>query len=109
MELQEEAGFPALKVIQHATGNNARILAIQDKTGSVRPGFAADLIVVNGNPLENMKVLSMSGVESVKGGEQVHTGGVEWTIKDGYCYHGPTLSAEVRAMVAKARQSHGNP
>ena len=30
---------------------------MQDKIGSVRPGYMADLIVVNGNPLENMKVL----------------------------------------------------
>jgi len=29
--------------------------------------------------------------------------GVEWTIKDGYCYHAPTMAKEVREMVAKAR------
>jgi hypothetical protein len=33
----------------------------------------------------------------------VHTGGVEWTIKDGIPYHGPTLMREVKQMVAKAR------
>ncbi len=105
LELHEEAGFSPIKVIQHATGNNARILGIEDKTGSIRPGYAADLIVVNGNPLENMKVLYPTGIETVKDGQQVHGGGIEWTIKDGYCYHVPTLSAEVRAMVSKAKKS----
>ena len=29
--------------------------------------------------------------------------GIEWTIKDGIPYHGPTLLAEVRQIVARAR------
>jgi hypothetical protein len=32
---------------------------------------------------------------------------VEWTIKDGIPYHGPTLMAEVREMVADARKKTG--
>jgi hypothetical protein len=28
---------------------------------------------------------------------------VEWTIKDGIPYHGPTLMREVKEMVARAR------
>ncbi len=109
LELHEEAGFNPIKVIQHATGNNAKILGMESKIGSVRPGFLADLIVVNGNPLDNMKVLYPGGVESIRDGKQVHTGGVEWTIKDGYCYHAPTLAAQVREMVAKAKASSAKP
>jgi imidazolonepropionase-like amidohydrolase len=105
LELHEEAGFNPIKVIQHVTGNNARILGMEDKVGSVRPGYLADLIVVNGNPLENIKVLYPTGVEAIRDGRQVHTGGIEWTVKDGFCYHVPTLSAQVREMVAKARKS----
>jgi cytosine/adenosine deaminase-related metal-dependent hydrolase len=90
-------------VIQHATGNNARILGHEAELGRVRQGFKADLIVVNGNPLENLKVLYPTGVEDVKDGKPIHTGGVEWTIKDGIPYHGPTLMREVKALVAKAR------
>lgn len=96
LELHEEAGFQPIKVIQHATGNNARILGMQEKIGSVRPGYMADLIVVNGNPLENMKVLYPAL-------EAAQNTGVEWTIKDGYVYHAPTLAKEVREIVAKAR------
>ncbi|MEO8448352.1 MAG: amidohydrolase family protein, partial [Gemmatimonadota bacterium] len=103
LELQQEAGFLTTKVIQHATGNNAKILGIDDRIGRVRTGFLADLIVVNGNPLEDLKVLYATGTTTVKDGKEVRSGGVEWTIKDGIPYHGPTLLAEVKEMVAKAR------
>ena len=93
MELHQEAGFHPIKIIQQATGNNAKILGQQEKLGRVRAGFAADLIVVNGNPLENLKVLYPSG-----------PGGVEWTIKDGIPYHAPTLMARVKEIVAQARK-----
>ncbi len=103
LELQQEAGFQPLKVIQHATGNNARILGRESDLGRVRAGYLADLIVVNGNPLENLKVFYPTGVDEVRDGKVVRGGGVEWTIKDGIPYHGPTLLREVRDMVAKAR------
>lgn len=93
LELHAEAGFHAIKVIQHATGNNARILGMEGQLGGVRAGYLADLIVVNGNPLENIKVLYPS----------TDGAGVEWTIKDGIPYHAPTLAAEVRGIVHKAR------
>ena len=103
LELHQEAGFNTIKVIQHATGNNARILGQENNLGRVRVGYLADLIVVNGNPLENIKVLYPTGVDVVRDGKQTHTGGVEWTIKDGIAYHGPTLMKEVKDLVAKAR------
>ena len=103
MELHQEAGFHPLKIIQQATGNNAKILGQEDRLGRIRVGYKADLIVVNGNPLENLKVLYPTGVEEVRGGKVARTGGIEWTIKDGIPYHGPTLMAEVKEMVAKAR------
>jgi hypothetical protein len=104
MELHQEAGFHPLKIIQQATGNNAKILGQEEKLGRVRAGFAADLIVVNGNPLENLKVLYPIGIEEIREGRQVHSGGVEWTIKDGIPYHAPTLMARVKQIVAEARK-----
>jgi imidazolonepropionase-like amidohydrolase len=92
LELQQEAGFQPLIVLQHATQNNARILGQENRLGRVRVGYAADILVVNGNPLENLKVLYPTG-----------PGGVEWTIKDGIPYHVPELMADVKQMVAKAR------
>src|SRR5262245_58590646 len=103
LELHQEAGFNPLKIIQHATGNNAKILGQEEKLGRVRAGYTADLIVVNGNPLENLKVLYPTGVDEIRDGRTVHTGGVEWTIKGGIPYHGPTLMREIKEMVSKAR------
>jgi imidazolonepropionase-like amidohydrolase len=108
LELHQEAGFHPLKVIEHATGNNARILGEQERLGRVRVGYLADLIVVNGNPLENLKVLYATGVDEVRDGKTAHTGGVEWTIKDGIPYHGPTLMREIKEMVAKARSERAS-
>ncbi|MEP6731246.1 MAG: amidohydrolase family protein [bacterium] len=107
LELQQEAGFQPLKVIQHATGNNAHILGRDADLGRVRAGFLADLIVVNGNPLENLKVFYPTGVDELRDGKVVRGGGVEWTIKDGIPYHAPTLFADVKAMVTKARAERG--
>ena len=102
MELHQEAGFNPIKVIQHATGNNAQILGQPERLGRVRAGFAADIIVVNGNPLEDLKVLYATGTDVVKEGKVVRGGGIEWTIKDGIPYHGPTLLREVKEIVARA-------
>jgi len=57
LELHQEAGFHPIQVIQQATSNGATILGQEGRLGRVRAGFAADLLVVNGNPLENLKVL----------------------------------------------------
>lgn len=103
LELHQEAGFHPLKVVQHATANNARILGMDDRIGRVRVGYKADLIVVNGNPLADFKVLSPLGVEEIRDGKIFRTGGVEWTIKDGIAFHAPTLAGEVREIVARAR------
>src|ERR1041385_6641466 len=104
LELHQEAGFNPLKIIQHATGNNAKILGQEEKLGRVRAGYLADLIVVNGNPLENLKVLYPTGTDEIRNGKLVHTGGVEWTIKDGIPYHAPTLMARVKDIVAQAKK-----
>jgi imidazolonepropionase-like amidohydrolase len=98
MELHQEAGFHPIRIIQQATGNNARILGQEERLGRVRAGFAADLIVVNGNPLENLKALYPTGVEEIREGRAVRTGGVEWTIKDGIAYNVASLMARVKEL-----------
>jgi imidazolonepropionase-like amidohydrolase len=106
LELHEEAGFSPLEVIAHATVNGARLLGLADRLGRVRPGFVADLLVVNGNPLENLHVLNPTGADMNVNGHNVHGGGIEWTIKDGIPYHVPTLMREVREMVGRARREN---
>ena len=103
MELHAEAGFNPLKIIQHCTGNNARILGQEERLGRVRAGWLADLLVVDGNPLEDIKVLYAGGTSALRDGREVRTLGSEWVIKDGIPYSGPQLLREVKAIVEKAR------
>jgi imidazolonepropionase-like amidohydrolase len=107
MELHQEAGFLPLKVIEHATFNNAKILGQENHMGKVRAGYLADLIVVNGNPLEDFKVLYPTGIDEWRNGKKIPGGGIEWTIKDGIPYHGPTLMNEVKDIVSRARSLKG--
>lgn len=99
LELHEEAGFHPLEVITHATVNGATLLGMGDTLGRVRQGYLADLLVVNGNPLENLRVLNPYGIDVIRDGRMTRGGGIEWTIKNGVPYHVPTLMKEVKAMV----------
>ena len=49
------AGLPPAVVLKAATINGANALGIDDKLGSIEPGKLADLVVVNGNPLDDIK------------------------------------------------------
>ena len=107
LELHQEAGFHPLDVIKHATGNNALILGEEERLGRVKPGYMADLILVNGNPLKNLKLLYPTGTGVNEDGEYRIGGRVEWTIKDGFCYQGSVLMEDVRRMVREAREARG--
>ena len=104
LELQQEAGFHPLEVIQHATYNGARALGLTS-TGVVRVGYDADLLLVDASPLHNFKVLYGSGIEVAEGGKMVHKGGVKYTIKKGIVFDAESLRADLREMVRKARDA----
>ncbi len=120
LELLEEAGFHPLEVLKMATANGAKMIGMEDKLGRVRQGFIADLLVVNGNPVENLRLLNPYGTDvltydgkvvnnygAIMPGDPkvdvVRGGGIEWTIKEGIPYHVPTLMKEVKDMVIQAR------
>ena len=103
MELHQEAGFHPLKVIQHCTGNNAKILGLDDKIGRIRAGFAADLIIVDGNPLEDLKTLYPTNQVQLKDGKEVRAG-LEWTIAGGVPYFVPALTARIKQIVDEAKK-----
>ncbi|MFY7950035.1 MAG: amidohydrolase family protein, partial [Gemmatimonas sp.] len=103
MELHAEAGFHPAKIIEHCTGNNAKILGRENELGRIRAGWLADLVVVDGNPLEDIKVLYAGGTSALRNGTQVQTLGPEWIIKDGIPYNGPQLVTEIKAIVARAK------
>lgn len=99
LELHQEAGFHPLQIVQQATLNGARVLGQEKKFGRLRTGWSADMLIVDGNPLEDFKVLypypANSGVKP----------GVQWTIKAGIPYSVPQLMQELKTMVEKARRA----
>ncbi len=56
--LLNRAGLSPMESIVAATGRAAEALSLSRVTGSLRPGLAADLIVVDGNPIEDLTLLS---------------------------------------------------
>ena len=54
MELLVMAGIPALEVISMCTSEAAKILRRVDKFGSLQAGLSADILIVEGNPAENI-------------------------------------------------------
>lgn len=110
LELLQEAGLHPLEVIQAATMNGALTLAAPKNKpiefGIVREGLLADMVIVDQNPLENLKVLYGTGAVRLKDqtGRVERVGGVKWTIKDGIVYDAKKLLAEVARMVEKQKQ-----
>jgi len=54
LELYVEAGMTPLEALQTATIVAARAMNLADDSGSIEPGKRADLVLVNGNPLQNI-------------------------------------------------------
>ena len=100
LELLREAGFHPLEVIRSATLNGAEALKMDDKIGSVQIGKYADFVIVEENPLKNLKTLYGTGAIRLNNdNEVVRVGGVKYTIKDGIVYDAKKLLEEVKEMV----------
>lgn len=61
----EKAGISEMDAIMAATINGAKVLRVDDITGSLEAGKSADLIVVNGNPLEDIRAISVDNMEVI--------------------------------------------
>ena len=57
MRLMQEGGMSATAVLASATGDCARALGIDTEVGTLRPGRAADVIAVPGNPADDLRRL----------------------------------------------------
>jgi imidazolonepropionase-like amidohydrolase len=113
LELLREAGFHPVEVIRAATMHGAMKLFEPKGTapefGTLRPGLKADLVVVDQNPLENLKVLYGTGAVKLNDqtGQVERVGGIKYTIKDGIVYDAKKLLEDVREMVKKQKQQRG--
>ena len=105
LEMLREAGLTPMEVIQAATINGARELydpkGMEPPFGMIREGMLADLAIVDGNPLRNLKVLYGTGHRRLnrETNRLETTGGVIWTIKDGIVFDARALLADVARMV----------
>src|SRR6056300_743905 len=108
LELLREAGFHPLEVIQAATLNGAELLGMSDEIGSVTIGKKADFVIVEENPLVNLKVLYGTGaIKLTEDNEVVRVGGVKYTVKDGIIYDAKGLLEEVKQMVKAKKVEEG--
>lgn len=104
LELLREAGFHPMEVIMAATLNGAEALGVADQLGSVEVGKLADFVIVEENPLANLKVLYGTGaIKLTEDNEVVRVGGVKYTIKDGIIYDAKALLQDVKEMVEKKK------
>ena len=66
--------LPSHEVIRSATLDAARVLRMEGKIGCIGPGAFADLIVVKGNPLKDLSLLTDQGRHMpliIKGGDVI--------------------------------------
>ncbi len=109
MELLQEAGFHPLEAIRSATLCGAETLwepkGQKIEFGILKPGMLADLVVVEENPVLNLKVLYGTGAVFLNDdtGEVERRGGVKYTIKDGIVYDAKQLLEDVARMVEEAK------
>ena len=104
LELLREAGFHPLEVIRAATLNGAEALKLDDQIGSIEVGKLADMVLVEANPLENLKVLYGTGaIKLTEDNEVVRVGGVKYTISNGVIYDAKALLKEVKDLVDAAK------
>ena len=74
-ELYEKSGIPASEVLKLATIKSAEITGVAESYGSIEEGKKADLILIDGNPLENLSDIRK----------------IEWTMKGGNIYYAQEL------------------
>ena len=71
IELYNQAGFTPMEAIQAATIASARAMGVEKDSGTIEKGKRGDLILINGNPLEDIH----------------NTRNVEYVITNGTMYH----------------------
>jgi len=67
VELWVQSGIPANVALKAATANAARLLRQENSIGSIQRGHDADLVVVDGNPLEDFSAIERISLVVFKG------------------------------------------
>jgi len=82
LEVYAEAGISNADVLRIATLDSARVVGVADRTGSIEAGKASDLVLLDGNPLEDISavrraVLVMKGDTVYRPDQLYQASGVE--------------------------------
>jgi len=75
LELYVKSGIPAAEVLKLATIKSAEITGVSESVGSIEVGKQADLVLIDGNPLEDISDIRK----------------IEWTMKGGNLYYAKEL------------------
>jgi imidazolonepropionase-like amidohydrolase len=67
LELWVQAGIPPTVALQAATSNAARLLRAENRIGAIQPGNDADLLIVDGNPLDDITATERISLVVFKG------------------------------------------
>lgn len=85
MELLQQAGLASLAILRAATMNAAKALGKESRLGLIAPGYNADMIVSEQNPLENLRTLQNP----------------EWVIKNGHVFSRTELEELRKKAIAE--------
>ena len=104
-QLMRETGLHSLEVVKAATISSANTLGLP-KIGLVRPGYFADLLLVDGNPVANLKLLYAFGdIVRNPDGSLRRTRGIVHTIKDGIVIENANVMRDVERIVREAKRT----
>jgi imidazolonepropionase-like amidohydrolase len=76
IELYVQAGLTPMDAIRAATAVPARVMGLANDSGTIAPGLRADLIVVDGNPLE--RISDIRKVTMVSAGGRLYETAALW-------------------------------
>jgi len=107
LQLMRETGMHSLEVLRTATLNSAKLLG-EDRLGLVHEGYLADLIIVDGNPAENLRYLYPFGaIRKNPDHSMYRTQGIVYTIKDGVVVDNAKVMERVEVMVSESKANAG--
>lgn len=68
---KEQLEYSNEDILKQATINSAKLMMMDEKIGSIKKGKCADLIVVNGDPTEDISVMYNRPTHVIKGGKLI--------------------------------------
>ncbi|HEY7334289.1 MAG TPA: amidohydrolase family protein [Bryobacteraceae bacterium] len=73
MQLWVKAGIPPAETLQAATYNAARLLGVDNRIGLIRAGYEANLLMVEGNPLQDISATERISLIMFKGENRIRS------------------------------------